>query len=144
MNDYRSIALLDLADAEFCLEGGRYRLAVFHFQQFAEKSAKALLEKKNPRHEQLRSHVVESILQAYDETHATSEIGDRARYLTAFYFNTRYPGDNYAEVSEAQAKRAQQFAADLNVYFKTELDELKKNSNGTNLEINTLPPLNLT
>ncbi|MCL2378750.1 MAG: HEPN domain-containing protein [Defluviitaleaceae bacterium] len=143
MSDYRSIAQLDLEDAEFCFANGRYRLAVFHFQQFAEKSAKALLEKKDPGHKQLKSHVVESILEAYDETHATSEIGDKARYLTGFYFNTRYPGDNYTKISEARAKRAKQFSADLDVYFKAELDALTIISNGTTLKIDSLPLLDL-
>ena len=53
MSGYRSIALLDLEDAKFNFENERYRPAVFLFQQFAEKSAKALLEKKDPDHKQL-------------------------------------------------------------------------------------------
>ena len=144
MSDYRSIALLDLDDAIFCYENKKYRMAVFHFQQFAEKSAKALLEKKDPVHRQLKSHTVENILEAYDETHKVSEIGDKARYLTSFYFTTRYPGDNFAEISEAQAVRAKKFSEDLDVYFKSELETLKKISDGVDLKLESLPPLNLT
>jgi len=143
MVDYRNIALMDLEDANFCFEHGRYRNATFLFQQFAEKSAKALLEKKDPEHKLLKSHTVEKILEAYSNAHATNEIGDKARYLTSFYFNTRYPGDNYSEISEAQAKRAKQFSEDLNEYFKAELEAISKTANGVNLNINSLPKPNI-
>ena len=126
MSSYRDISLRDLDDAMFCLKSGRYRLAVLSFQQFAEKSAKALLEKKSPEHKLLRSHFVEKILQAYDPEHKTSEIGDKARYLTSFYFDCRYPGDNYTEIEEAQAQRAYKFALELNEYFIAELAKLKE------------------
>jgi len=134
---------MDLEDATFCLDNKKYRLAVFHFQQFAEKSAKALLEKKDPEHKQLKSHAVENILEAYDEAHATSQIGDKARYLTSFYFNTRYPGDNFKEITETQAKRAKQFAEDLDAYFIAELEALIKVASGAGLELESLPRLSI-
>ena len=139
MGNYRDIALLDLDEANFNFENKRYRPAVFFFQQFAEKSAKALLEKKDPEHKQLKSHAVEKILEAYDDTHKTSEIGDKARYLTGFYFDTRYPGDNFSEITEAQAIRAKKFSEDLNVYFKAELEALIKSANDAKLQIESLP-----
>jgi len=124
MNRYREIALQDLEDAIFSLTNKRYRMAVFCFQQFAEKSAKALLEKKDPESRYLKSHAIELVLAAYDSTHQVSDIGDKARYLTSFYFNTRYPGDNYAEISEAQAEKAHKLAMELNHYFNAELERL--------------------
>ena len=141
MSGYRHIALLDLDDANFNFENKRYRTAVFHFQQFAEKSAKALLQKKDPEHRQLKSHAVEKILEAYDEEHKTSEIGDKARYLTGFYFDSRYPGDNFTGISEAQAKRAKKFSEDLDAYFKTELEALTASSNGAELNLESLPSI---
>ena len=143
MGGYRCIALLDLEEANFNFENKRYRPAVFFFQQFAEKSAKALLEKKDPEHKQLKSHAIEKILEAYDEAHKISETGDKARYLTGFYFDTRYPGDNFTEITEAQAIRAKEFSNDLNVYFKAELEALAKTSNDVNLELESLPSLDL-
>ena len=143
MGNYRDIALLDLDEANFNFENKRYRPAVFFFQQFAEKSAKALLEKKDPEHKQLKSHAVEKILEAYDEAHKTGEIGDKARYLTGFYFDTRYPGDNFAEITEAQAIRAKEFSEDLNVYFKAELEALIKSANDAKLEIESLPKVDI-
>ena len=139
MGSYRDISLLDLDEAMFNLENKRYRPAVFFFQQFAEKSAKALLEKKDPEHRQLKSHAVEKILEAYDDVHKTSEIGDKARYLTGFYFDTRYPGDNFTEITKTQAIRAKAFSDDLNVYFKAELEALIKSANDARLQIESLP-----
>ena len=139
MSGYRHIALQDLDEAHFNLENKRYRPAVFFFQQFAEKSAKALLEKTDPEHRLLKSHMVEKILEAYDETHKVSEIGDKARYLTGFYFDTRYPGDNYAEITEAQAVRAGRLAGELEVYFRGELGALAVAADGVTLEIESLP-----
>jgi len=77
--------------------------------------------------------MVEKILEAYDESHKTSEIGDMARYLTSFYFDTRYPGDNYAEISEAQALRAKAFAEELEVYFQAEFDAIAKAVEGASI-----------
>ena len=104
MSGYRVISLQDLDEALFSLENKRYRPAVFFFQQFAEKSAKA-------------------------------------RYLTGFYFDTRYPGDNYSDITEAQAKRAQEFAAILEDYFKAELEVLTKTTNVEMSDIGSLPML---
>ena len=138
MSGYRDIALQDLEEANFSFENKRYRAAVFFYQQFAEKSAKALLEKKDPEHKLLKAHAVEKILESYDVAHKTSEIGDKARYLTGFYFDTRYPGDNYAEVTEAQAERAKKFSAGLDEYFKKELSKLQNACNSAKAEIDSL------
>ena len=142
MSGYRDIALRDLEEAEFSFKNERYRAAVFFFQQFAAKSAKALLEKKDPEHKLLKSHMVERILEGYDEAHKTSEIGDKARYLTSFYYDTRYPGDNYSEATKAQAERAKKFSAELNEYFKAELDKLQVLSNNIKIDLEVLPKLN--
>jgi len=56
METYWTIALDDYAQAEICVEINRNKFAVFHYQQFAEKAAKYLLQKKDPRHRDLRSH----------------------------------------------------------------------------------------
>ena len=144
MNGYRDISLKDLDEGNFSLENKRYRSAVFFYQQYAEKSAKALLEKIEPEHKLLKSHSVEKILEAYDEGHKISEIGDKARYLTGFYFDTRYPGDNYTEITAAQAARAKEFAEALEEYFAAELETLLKAVNGTKLDVESLPVLGLT
>jgi len=66
MGTFRDIALNDLDDALFSMQHGRNRLAVYCFQQFAEKSAKALLEKKDPESKWLKSHAIESTAVAID------------------------------------------------------------------------------
>ena len=143
MSGYREIALSDLDDAIFNLKHGRYRLAVYCFQQYAEKSAKALLEKTNPLNRMMNSHVIERVLEAYDDAHKTSDIADKARYLTGFYFNTRYPGDNYAEISQAQAQKAYAFAMELEVYFKAELLALEEMISSVTVDIENFPRLDM-
>jgi len=135
MSEFRRIALQDLEEALFNMQHKRYRSAVFFFQQFAEKSAKALLEKKDSESRLLKSHAAESILAAYDEQHKVSDLGDKARYLTSFYFNTRYPGDNYAEVVEEQVIKAHKFAMELDDYFVSELELLNQQVNAEKIEI---------
>jgi HEPN domain-containing protein len=124
MGDYWTIAQDDLQEALFNMGHEHYRSAVYYFQQFAEKGAKALLEKKDPNHIQMRSHNVENILAAYDTIHKVSDLSDKARYITGFYFNTRYPGDNYTDINKAQAEKAYSFVIILNDYFKSELKML--------------------
>ena len=143
MGTFRKIALSDLDDALFSMQNGRNRLAVYCFQQFAEKSAKALLEKKDPESKWLKSHAVEKIMEAYDPIHKTSDLADKARYLTGFYFDTRYPGDNYSEIVEAQVLKAHVFATDLDVYFTSELEFLEKAIASTMVDVTTLPKVNL-
>ena len=141
MSDYRYISLQDLDEALFNVKAGRYRSAAFYFQQFAEKSVKALLEKIDPDHKQLKSHNVEKILEAYDTVHATSELGDKARYLTSFYFNTRYPGDNYTEVSEDQILKAKACSEALEEYISSELERMEESKGEIANDVETLPKI---
>jgi HEPN domain-containing protein len=126
MNNYWIVAQNDLQEALFNMEHEHFRSAVYYFQQFAEKGAKSLLEKRDPHHIQMSSHNVEYILAAYDAVHKTSDISDKARYLTSFYYNTRYPGDNYTDVEKPQAHKAHEFALVLHEYYLTELATLEK------------------
>jgi len=144
MYGYREIALLDLEDATFSFEHKRYRSSAFFYHQSAENSAKALLEKKYPQHEQLKSHAVHKILEAYDEVHMTSDLGDKGRYLNDFCFINFHPNDTYVVVSESQVRKAKNFAEDLEIYFKQELEILASLSSNITLDIESLPPLNLT
>ena len=141
MSTYRSVSQQDFQEAELVLKHRIYRTAVYLFQQFAEKGAKSLLEKKDPTHKSMRSHRVEDILAAYDEAHKISGLSDMARYLTSFYFNTRYPGDNYSDVTEAQAQKAHQSALELKKYFDAELDRLDQMNADENIDIDGLKKL---
>ena len=71
MGTFWELALEDYEQAVFCKDAGRNKFAVFHFQQFAEKGAKALLEKIDPAHKNLKSHRVESIHQPTYNTPST-------------------------------------------------------------------------
>lgn len=141
MKTYWEVALEDLEEAEFNLLHKHYRSAVFYLQQFAEKGAKALLEKKDPGHRDMRSHAVENVLIAYDEGHKVSDTADKARYLTGFYFNSRYPGDNYADITEAQAQKAHRLALELRGYYESELVKLKEIAASVKIDLEGLSKL---
>ena len=132
MGTYWEIAMEDYEQALFCKTAGKNKYAVYHFQQFAEKGAKALLEKIEPEHRHLKSHRVETIIASYDKAHRSGDLSDKARYLTTFYYDTRYPGDNYAEdVDDLQVKNALLYADILKEYYVTELAELDKKTRRT-------------
>jgi HEPN domain-containing protein len=127
MAGYKEIAQQDFDSAVRCFDIGDYRIAVYLFQQFAEKGAKALLAFKEPDSRQMKPHLVEEILKAYDIEHAASDLSVKAKYLSGFYFNTRYPGYNYAEIVKAQADKAYEFAKELKEYYYAEQELYKIN-----------------
>ena len=136
MGTFWEIALEDYEQAVFCKNAGKNKYAVYHFQQFAEKGAKALLEKIDTEHRNLKSHRVETIIASYDSKHRSGELSDKARYLTSFYYDTRYPGDNYAdEIDDTQVENALLYADILKEYF---IDEFKKIEELTVREIPSL------
>ena len=69
MGTFWNIAQEDYEQALFCKSAGKNKYAVYHFQQFAEKGAKALLEKIDPEHKNLKSHRVETVISSYDSKH---------------------------------------------------------------------------
>ena len=129
MGTFWEIAMEDYEHALFCKQAGKNKYAVYHFQQFAEKGAKALLEKIDPAHKNLKSHRVETIIATYDSQHRSGDLSDKARYLTSFYFDTQYPGDNYVgDIDNQQAEHAHAYADILKSYYQ---DELKKIESAT-------------
>ena len=139
MGTYWEIALEDYDQGLFCKAAGKNKYAVYHLQQFAEKGAKALLEKIDPEHKNLKSHRVETIIATYDQRHRSGDISDKARYLTSFYFDTRYPGDNYmGDIDDAQVDNALLYANILKTYYQ---GELAKHAASTNRHISGLGQL---
>jgi len=139
MGTYWSIALEDYEQALFCRDSGKNKYAVYHFQQFAEKGAKALLEKIDPEHKNLKSLRAETVIASYDNKHRSGDLSDKARYLTSFYFDTRYPGDNYVDdIDDTQVENALLYADILKGYYEK---ELKKLESATVHEINSLSSL---
>ena len=127
MGTFWEIALEDYEQAVFCKNAGKNKYAVYHFQQFAEKGAKALLEKIDPEHKNLKSHRVETIIASYDNKHRSGELSDKARYLTSFYYDTRYPGDNYADIiDDVQAENALLYSDILKEYFVNEFKKIEE------------------
>lgn len=126
MKTYLDIALEDLKDARKCSENKQWRMAIFAYQQFAEKGAKSLLERINPNSKLLNSHNVASVLESYNTAHVCSYEGDCARYFTNFYIKTRYPVDDYIEVIEEYIERAEENAQVLYEFYKKEHEKLDK------------------
>jgi len=141
MATYWKIAKDDWDEAIFNMEHGRHRSAVFYFQQFAEKGAKTLLEKKDSLHNALKSHRVDTILTAYNQHFAVGDFKDMALYLSSFYFDTRYPGDNYSDVIEIQVVQAYKYAKKLRQYYEAELIRLDKLCSSAKLNTDSLKNL---
>lgn len=98
--------------------------------------------RKDSYHSALKSRRIDTILVAYDKQHQYSDHRDKGLYLSSFYFDTRYPRDNYTEIVEEQVEKAYRYASDLKQYFETELEKLNKRCSSQQLNIDTLPKLN--
>ncbi len=83
-------AELDLDDARFNAEGGRYSLACFLSQQAAEKALKAYLYLKG--NQLVWGH---SVAELADDASATdtsfAALKEKGSFLDRFYIPTRYP-----------------------------------------------------
>lgn len=83
-------AKIDLEDAEFNAQGGRYNLTCFLSQQAAEKALKAYLYLQG--HQVVWGHsAAELVVDASDNDAEFSTLKDRASLLDRFYIPTRYP-----------------------------------------------------
>lgn len=91
--EWEAYALDDEKVAEMILrEDGPANPLCFHSQQMAEKYLKAYLLRKGGRFE--KKHQLVYLLDLCTEIDASfSELVDDAALLSAFYIETRYPGD---------------------------------------------------
>jgi HEPN domain-containing protein len=91
--EWEAYALDDEKVAEMILrEDGPANPLCFHSQQMAEKYLKAYLLRKGGRFE--KKHQLVYLLDLCTEIDASfSELIDDAALLSAFYIETRYPGD---------------------------------------------------
>ena len=81
----------EYGDAEELRERGRFYLALFHFQQAAEKALKAFLYARTDDRRVFFTHSILELLQAavgFDPTLADLE---KASRLDQYYIPTRYP-----------------------------------------------------
>ncbi len=81
----------EFQDADDLRKRGRFYLALFHFQQAAEKAIKAYLYLKVKSIEVFYTHSIDDLLEmAFEITSDFREVA-RAKKLDRYYIPTRYP-----------------------------------------------------
>lgn len=78
-------------DAEFLRQKGRFYLALFHFQQAAEKALKAYLYLYIADRRVFFTHSVDELLQMAQEIDTDFASLTQTRKLDQYYIPTRYP-----------------------------------------------------
>jgi len=112
MKTYKEIAEDDFKGAKRLADIEMWNLAAQHLQQACEKQLKSWLEENNKLNLALaRTHNLRKLLR---------EIGDYGEdfYKTAalvenYYFDTKYPGDDYIELAGQDIDEAIKFYNDL-------------------------------
>ncbi len=84
-------ALDEFADAEDLRKRERFYLALFHFQQAAEKALKAYLYLKLGEAEVFRTHSVAELIEAAEKVDPVFSRLKRSKALDGYYIPTRYP-----------------------------------------------------
>jgi HEPN domain-containing protein len=81
----------EFQDAEELRQRGRFYLALFHFQQSAEKALKAYLYFRLAAREIFFTHSIDELLSAAIAIDAEFAHLERAKKLDQYYIPTRYP-----------------------------------------------------
>lgn len=81
----------EFADAEELRKRGRFYLALFHFQQAAEKALKAYLYWKLVTRDVFYTHSIDELLEIAKSLDAEFSPCERAKKLDQYYIPTRYP-----------------------------------------------------
>ncbi len=84
-------ALDEFADAEDLRKRERFYLALFHFQQAAEKALKAYLYLKLEEPDVFRTHSVAELMEAAEKVDPVFSRVKRSKSLDGYYIPTRYP-----------------------------------------------------
>ncbi len=114
LNSYFAIAENDYLYAknglEFCKGQGNYNPVVAGCAQAGEKYLKAVLEHYFTEDEDaeklMSSHNLRSILNKLKEVCEIAVESKDCKWLGDFYFDTRYPGDNFTITKEEDATEA--------------------------------------
>ncbi len=114
-NSYYEIAIDDLHYAEDSFPLGYYNQVSAQFMQASEKALKSVLELVDTGIESLlKTHSLKSIYYRIHKIQDSFVLNDKdLSYLTDFYFDTRYPGDNYWDVTEEQCLECAKITYDV-------------------------------
>ncbi len=107
-------AMDEFADAEDLRKRERFYLALFHFQQAAEKALKAYLYLKLEEPDVFRTHSVAELIEAAEKVDPVFSRMKRSKSLDGYHIPTRYPNglpggvpsrfyDDPAEAEEAES-----------------------------------------
>lgn len=81
----------EFLDADDLRKRGRYYIALFHFQQSAEKALKAFLYLKLKSHEVFYTHSITDLLEMILEIDTDFNSALQVKKLDKYYIPTRYP-----------------------------------------------------
>ena len=81
----------EFEDADELRKRGRYYLALFHYQQSAEKALEAFLYSRTAALEVLYTHSVDELVRMAVESDGCFEAVETAKKLDQYYISTRYP-----------------------------------------------------
>lgn len=81
----------EFTDADALRQRQRFYLALFHFQQAAEKALKAFLYQASPSEEIFFTHSLYELIKAAREISPDFAALERAARLDEYYIPTRYP-----------------------------------------------------
>lgn len=97
---YYDIAMIDLQYMQLTLNSHFYNNITIHAQQVVEKLLKSVVELVCPDPtDLLRSHNLRNIIDEINNNEKLDIDRKDMAYLKDFYFDARYPGENYTQVT---------------------------------------------
>ena len=137
LNTYFGRAYSDYLYAKAGMEVGKtfgdYNGVASMCAQSAEKYLKAVLEQciiEEDVMSLLHSHNLRSILNRIKEDYKELDVSTKdIKWLGDFYFDARYPGDNFIVVSEEDALECLRIVEDLEIKVRSLLEEEEKKAN---------------
>lgn len=114
-NGYYEIAINDLQFVEESFSLGYYNPITAQLMQVSEKLLKSVLERVDSNVEMLlKSHSLKSIYYRIHKIEESFILSDKdLSYLTDFYFDARYPGDSYLDVTREQCLECAKITYDV-------------------------------
>lgn len=123
-------------------EYGDYNGVASMCAQAAEKYLKAVIEKCVFREDAialLKSHNLRAILNVLKEEYSHINISTKdVKWLGDFYFDARYPGDNFVEVSREDAMECLELVGKIEQEVKKILEEEEEHRKEQKKKINNL------